>query len=64
MLKMKQQKPNKLCAYIHNIKLLREGTACYDLTGQYSIQYLQENNYIIIIYHYNSNVILTESIKT
>ena len=63
MLDMKQQKTNKICAYIHHIKSSREGTAYGDLTGKYQIQSLNGNNYILIIYHYVSNTILAEPIR-
>ena len=55
-------KTNVIMAAVHDITH-REGAAFGDLAGRYPIPSNRGNNYILVIYHYNSNAILAEPMK-
>ena len=57
------EKTNVIMAAIHDITH-REGAAFGDLAGKYPIASNKGNNYILVIYHYDSNAILAEPMKT
>ena len=57
------EKTDVIMAAVHDITH-REGAAFGDLAGRYPIPSNKGNNYILVIYHYDSNAILAEPMKT
>ena len=56
-------KTNEIMAAVHDISH-RDGAAFGDLAGRYPIPSSKGNNYILVIYSYDSNAILAEPMKT
>ena len=59
-----QQDPNNHST--HNVFAIIEetGKVYTDQTGQFTVQSIAGNQYILVLYYYDSNAILTEAIKT
>jgi len=56
-------KTNEIMAAVHDITH-RDGAAFGDLAGQYPIPSSTGSNYILVVYSYDSNAILTEPMKS